>query len=71
MMSSTLATNVLAALLFALVGIGSLVLSFVVLDRLTPYALWQEIVEKQNLALAVFVGALSLGLSIIIAAAIH
>lgn len=63
--------NVLAAIVFAVLGILTLIGSFLLVDRVTPYALWREIVEKQNLALAVLVGALSLGLSIIIAAAIH
>lgn len=70
-MFTGLASNVLAALVFALLGIVILILSFVALDKLTPYALWQEIVDKQNMALAVLIGCLGLGISIIIAAAIH
>lgn len=64
-------SNVIAALVFAAIGIVVFAVSFVVLDRLTPYALWREIVEKQNTALATLIGLLSLGLGIIIAAAIH
>lgn len=70
-MEAQLATNLLAALLFAVLGIVILVLSFVMLDRLTPYDLWREVVEKQNVAVAVLGGLALLGLSIIIAAAIH
>jgi hypothetical protein len=33
--------------------------------------LWKEIVEEKNLALAVLVGAMSIGICIIIAAAVH
>jgi hypothetical protein len=33
--------------------------------------LWGEIVEKQNVALALVVAAMSLGICVIIAAAIH
>jgi uncharacterized membrane protein YjfL (UPF0719 family) len=40
-------------------------------DKLTPYALWKEIVEEKNVALAIMVGAISLGMCIIIAAAVH
>ena len=47
------------------------VLSFTIIDRLTPYDLWREIVHEKNMALAVLVGALSIGLCIIIAAAVH
>jgi uncharacterized membrane protein YjfL (UPF0719 family) len=70
-MEAQLATNLLAALVFAVLGIVTLVLAFIVFDRLTPYDLWREIVEKQNTALALLAGLGLLGLSIIIAAAIH
>jgi uncharacterized membrane protein YjfL (UPF0719 family) len=33
--------------------------------------LWKEIVEERNTALAILVGAMSIGMSIIIAAAVH
>jgi putative membrane protein len=42
-----------------------------VIDRITPYKLWEELVEKQNVALAIVVGAMALGVSIIVAAAVH
>jgi uncharacterized membrane protein YjfL (UPF0719 family) len=64
-------TNLVAAAVFALLGIVVLCLSFVVLDRLTPYSLWAEIVERQNTALATFIGLVLLAIGIIIAAAIH
>jgi putative membrane protein len=65
-----LLTNLVAAVVFAALGIVVFALSFIVLDRLTPYSLWRELVEKQNTALAILIGLVSLGLGIIIAAAI-
>ena len=62
---------VLNAFIFALLGIVLFIIAFAILDKLTPYALWQEIVEKQNVALAVLVGAMSLGMCVIFAAAVH
>jgi len=59
------------ALVFALLGIVMFVLAFAILDRITPYSLWKEIVEEQNVALAILVGAMSVGMCIIIAAAVH
>jgi putative membrane protein len=70
-MPDTLATNVLAALVFALLGISVLLGAFVIIDRLTPYTLWKEIIDEHNTALAILLGALALGISIIVAAAIH
>ena len=66
-----LVSNVRAALVFAFIGIVVFVGAFVVIDRLTPYDLWKEIVEEKNLALAILVGAMSIGICIIIAAAVH
>ncbi len=59
------------AIMFAVLGILIFVVSFAILDKLTPYALWREIVEEKNIALAVLVGSMSLGMCIIIAAAVH
>ncbi|MFO1233452.1 MAG: DUF350 domain-containing protein [Paenacidovorax caeni] len=42
-----------------------------IIDKITPYDLWREIVEKQNKALGMVVAAMCLGISIIVAAAIH
>ncbi len=61
----------LNALLFAVLGIVIFVVSFAIIDKLTPYHLWKEIVEDKNVALAVLVGAMSIGMCIIIAAAVH
>lgn len=63
--------NVLSALLFAFVGIIVFVLAFVIIDKATPYHLWKEIVQEHNTALAILVGAMSIGICIIIAAAVH
>jgi putative membrane protein len=62
---------IINAIVFAVLGVAIFWISFIVIDKLTPYHLWQEIIEKHNTALAIIVGAMSLGISIIIAAAIH
>ena len=61
----------LNAIVFALIGIVIFIGTFVLLDKLTPYHLWREIVENKNLALAVLLGSMSIGLCMIIAAAVH
>ena len=62
---------VLASLVYALLGVVVFWLCFVIIDKITPYDLWGEIIEKQNVALGVVVAAMSLGICIIVAAAIH
>ncbi len=61
----------LGSILYALIGVVIFWLSFVIIDKITPYNLWEEIVEKQNVALGLVVAAMSLGICIIVAAAIH
>ena len=64
--------NIINSLIYSGIGVVILVLSFYVLDKLTPqYHIWKEIVEKQNLALAILLGAVAIGIASIIAAAIH
>jgi len=58
------------SILYALLGVAVFWISFIVIDKLTPYNLWEELVEKQNLALAIVVAAMSLGISVIVAAAV-
>ncbi len=66
-----LAPNIINAVVFAFLGILVFTVAFVVLDKLTPYHLWKEVVQEHNTALAILVGALSIGICIIIAAAVH
>jgi putative membrane protein len=61
----------LGSILFALIGVAVFWISFIVIDKLTPYDLWKELVENRNMALGLVVAAMSLGISIIVAAAIH
>jgi len=63
--------NVIAALVFTFLGILVFVIAFIVMDKVTPYHLWKEIVQEHNIALAILVGAMSIGICIIIASAIH
>jgi len=64
-------TNVINALVFAFLGIVIFAAAFFLLDKLTPYHLWKEIVQEHNIALAILVGALSIGICLIIAAAVQ
>jgi len=64
-------TNLVNAIVYAAIGIVIFAGAFLVLDRVTPYNLWKEIVQEHNVALAILLGAMSLGLCVIIAAAIH
>ena len=61
----------LGSMLYAVMGVVVFWVCFIIVDKITPYDLWAEIVEKQNRALAMVVAAMCLGISVIVAAAIH
>ena len=63
---------VVASLVYSGLGLVVFVVAFVLLDLLTPKVqVWKEICEKQNMALAIFLGSVAVGIAIIIASAIH
>jgi uncharacterized membrane protein YjfL (UPF0719 family) len=59
------------SILFALIGVLIFWISFIIIDKLTPYDLWAEIVEKKNLALAIVVGSMCIAIGLIVSAAVH
>jgi len=61
----------LNAALYPCLGILIFLLAFSIVDKLTPYHFWKEIVENKNVAVAIVVGAMSIGMCIIIAMAVH
>jgi putative membrane protein len=62
---------ILNAVVYAVLGIIIFSFAFILIDKMTPYDLWNEICEQRNVALAIMVGAMSIGVCIIIAAAVH
>jgi putative membrane protein len=58
------------SLVYTILGVVVFWLAFVVVDKITPYDLWKELMEEKNVALAIVVGAMCLGIAIIVAAAI-
>ena len=69
--TALLMKQVVGSLAFSAVGLVVFVIGFFVLRLILPYDLHKEIEVDQNTALGIIVGAFILGLSIIIAAAIH
>ena len=59
------------SLVFSILGVVVFWLSFVIIDKITPYDLWKEIIEKQNLSLAIVVAAMCLAIGMIVAASVH
>ncbi len=62
---------IIATVLYSFIGVVMFWISFLVIDKVTPYDLWGELCEKKNTAIALVVSSMCLGIAIIVAAAIH
>lgn len=62
---------IINSILFSFVGIMILLIGYLIVEKITPENTWKEIVDKNNVALAVIFAAFIIGLSMIISAAIH
>lgn len=62
---------IISSILFSFLGLAILILSYLVIEKLTPESTWKEIVQNKNVALAIVFAAFIIGISIIISGAIH
>lgn len=70
-LSATVIRQTMSATVFAILGLVVLAVSFWIIHRVTPFSIRKEIEEDQNIALAIIIGSLLIGISIIIGLAIH
>jgi uncharacterized membrane protein YjfL (UPF0719 family) len=61
----------IGSLVYSLLGVIFVVLSFIIIDKLTPYDLWKELIEERNQSLATVVAAMCIAIAIIVASAMH
>jgi len=62
--------TLIASVVYSFIGIALFALSFILMNALSPFSIRKEIEEDHNTALAILMGAVILGLSFIISAAI-
>ena len=65
-----LGSDLVAVVIYSLLGIVILAVSLVLVDRLTPGTLWKELIGEHNTALAILMGAVVIAFAIVISAAI-
>ncbi len=63
--------SVLSALIYVVLGLAVFTVAFRVVLKMVLAAFGEEILEKQNVALATLVGLIALSIGIIVAAAVH
>jgi putative membrane protein len=71
MMADHLIQGIVQSLIFTVLGVVVFAAAFLVIVKALPFSVRKEIEVDQNTALGIMLGAVIIGLSIIIAAAIH
>ena len=68
---SQLADLIVETLAFTLVGLVLFALAFWIIVKVSPFSIRKEIEEDQNIALGIVIASVILGISLIVAAAVH
>jgi uncharacterized membrane protein YjfL (UPF0719 family) len=63
--------GVVSAVVFTTVGVAFFLVTFYVLHKLAPFSLRKEIEEDQNTAVGIVIGAVIIGIAMIVSAALH
>ena len=62
---------VVTTLVFSLVGIVLFALAFLIIVKIAPFSTRKEIEVDQNVALAILIGSVIIGIAMIVASAVH
>lgn len=63
--------DLVGSLIYSFLGVFVFCIAFFVVDKLTPFHLWRELIDNKNQPLAIVLAALVLGICIIVASSIH
>ena len=63
--------QILGTLIYSVIGIVVFMVAFYIIVKISPFSVKKEIAEDQNVALGIIIGAVIIGLAIIISSAIH
>jgi uncharacterized membrane protein YjfL (UPF0719 family) len=66
-----LGQNVLGTIIYTSIGLVFFALAYWIITKMTKYSVDKELEEEQNVAMAIVIGSVILGIAWIIAAAIH
>ena len=60
-----------ASVIFTTVGIFFFVVAFLLIQKFVPFSIRKEIEEDHNTAMAIVLGAIIIGIAMIVSAAVH
>ena len=59
------------SVVYSVIGIVILLITYLIIEKLTPENSWKEILENKNMALSIVFAAFIIGIAMIISAALH
>ncbi len=62
---------ILVSVVYSILGIVILLLTYFIIEKLTPENTWKQISQNNNTAIAIIFAAFIIGIAMIISAAIH
>ncbi|MCP4700328.1 MAG: DUF350 domain-containing protein [Gammaproteobacteria bacterium] len=62
--------GILSTIIYMLLGLAMFILSYVIVDKLTHFSLHEELVEKQNRAVAIVIGSMLISLAVLVSGVI-
>jgi putative membrane protein len=63
--------HVFMVVVYVVLGLALFAVAYLVIDKVTPFSLGQELLEKKNTAVAIALAAVFIGIALILAAAIQ
>lgn len=63
--------EVFATVFYTMLGLGLFILSYIIIDWLSPIDLHEEMAEKGNIAVAIVIGSVMISLALLIASIIQ
>jgi len=63
--------EVIATVFYTLLGLGLFIISYIIIDWLSPIDLHEEMAEKGNVAVAIVIGSVMISLALLIASIIQ
>ncbi|WP_298712458.1 DUF350 domain-containing protein [Chitinophaga sp.] len=62
---------IIASVVYSFIGVVILIVSFWIIEKITPENTWKELVVNKNMAIAIVFAAYIIAIGLIISSAIH
>jgi uncharacterized membrane protein YjfL (UPF0719 family) len=68
---SVLVWHLTLVVIYTSLGLAFFALTYFIIDKMTPFSFRKELIDNQNMAVAILLGAVFIAIALIVAASIH